>query len=381
MECLRVFHRDILTVRSHQWKYYVEPYSGCAFGCSYCLYYTSEAYIKRIMPQAGLLPALERDLMQMRHKQIVYIGATIDPYQTLERKTLYTRQILQCLIKHEIPVVILTKSPLIVRDADLLLDLHRGGYILVQFTVLTTNPTKACVLEPGAPPVAERLDAAACLARLGIPVHFHVSPIIPELYDGDELNATVKAIVDSGGLCIYSNILGMRHRNARLLFSSVARLSPTAAAVLGSTEYVCCTENCKNVYSPAFSRVYAEMSKLNRICSDTNIDFISEFIPGLDVFKAATFEQGIFRFGLPAVYQMAQVFDTFSERKTWGQFRAGIERRFAALDNEYLDLVKTFWDDGVLFDNTVISCDTAGSDRLYYRSDRLNLRETVLHWD
>ena len=38
MEHLNLFHRDVLTIRSHQWKYYVEPYSGCALQCTYCLY-------------------------------------------------------------------------------------------------------------------------------------------------------------------------------------------------------------------------------------------------------------------------------------------------------------------------------------------------------
>lgn len=380
MECLKVFHRDILTVRSHQWKYYVEPYSGCAFRCAYCLYYKSKTYVKRLAPRANLLLAVESDLAEMPRKQIVYIGATADPYQALERRTRWTRQILQRLIQHEIPVVILTKSPLILRDVDLLLEFHRRGHVMVQFTVLTTNREKAGVLEPGAPSVAKRLNAASLLARLGIPVHFHVSPVIPELYDGDELNRTVKAIADNGGRCIYSNILGMRHRNTRVFFDSVATLSQQAAATLRS-EYAAGGDNGKNVYSPVFGRVYNEMSKLHRICEDNHIDFICEFIPGLDVFRGATFEQGIFRFGLPAVYQMAQSFEAPFERKDWRQFRAAIETRFAAVDDEYLDLVKTFWDDGVLFENTAIACEMVGGRRLYYRSDKLNLHESVLTWD
>ncbi|MBZ5581944.1 MAG: radical SAM protein [Acidobacteriia bacterium] len=380
MECLKVFHRDILTVRSHQWKYYVEPYSGCAFQCAYCLYYGSESYIRRLRPQPDLLPAVERDLAAMPHKQIVYVGATADPYQALERKTRWTRQILQQLIAHDIPVVILTKSPLILRDADLLLELHRRRHVMVQFTVLTTNEDKARVLEPGAPTVAQRLDTASRLAGLGIPVHFHLSPVIPGLYDGDEMNATVRSIAGHGGRCIYSNILGMRTRNTDILFDAVARISPRAAAALAS-EYARGAANGKNVYSPVFGRVYREMARLNRICRDNHIAFISEFIPGLDVFDASTFEQGIFRFGLPAVYQMAGLFETPFERQGWERFRAGIRKRYAALDEEYLNLVKTFWDDGSLFENTAIACETANGDHLYYRSDRLNLRESVLTWD
>ena len=181
MEHLKLFHRDVLTVRSHQWKYYVEPYSGCAFQCTYCLYWESPAFVQRLHPPADLLNGLDRDLAAMRKKQIIYIGATIDPYQMLEKKVRATRQVLERLVERELPVVILTKSPLILRDLDLLLALNRKGLVLVQFTVLTTDEAKARVIERAAPSPAERLDAAAELTAAGIPVHFPLSPVIPGL--------------------------------------------------------------------------------------------------------------------------------------------------------------------------------------------------------
>ncbi len=127
MEHLKLFHRDVLTVRSHQWKYYVEPYSGCALQCTYCLYWESPAFVERLHPPEDLLPGVERDLAAMPKRQIVYIGSTIDPYQMLEKKVRATRQILERLVRRELPVVILTKSPLILRDLDLLLELNRRG--------------------------------------------------------------------------------------------------------------------------------------------------------------------------------------------------------------------------------------------------------------
>src|SRR5262245_19839604 len=163
MACLKLFHKDILTVRSHQWKYFVEPYSGCAFQCTYCLHWESDAYVKHLDPPGDLLPTLEQDLARMKKKQIIYIGATIDPYQLLERKLKITRQILTKLLEHELPVVILTKSPLILRDLDLLLEFQKRRQIMIQFTVLTTNERKARLLERAAPSVAQRLSAASQL--------------------------------------------------------------------------------------------------------------------------------------------------------------------------------------------------------------------------
>ena len=67
------------------------------------------------------------------------------------------------------------------------------------------------------------------------------------------------------------------------------------------------------------------MSELRGICRDNHIDFICEFIPGLDVFDPARFERGIFRFGLPAVYQMARLFETPPARKHWAGFSQALQ--------------------------------------------------------
>ena len=381
MEHLTLFHRDVLTVRSHQWKYYVEPYAGCALQCTYCLYWKSPDFLGDLLPPENLLQGVEKDLAAMPKKQIVYIGATVDPYQMLEKKVRSTRQLLERMVCRELPVVILTKSPLILRDLDLLVELNRRGLVLVQFTVLTTNEAKARVIERSAPAVGDRLRAAAELAAAGIPVHFHLSPVIPGLYDDGELHATVRAIAGHGGQCIYSNILGMRHLNTKVWFDSVAKLSLRGAEETRSA-YSRTGDPGKNVYSPDVDLIYDEMLRLRGICQDNRIDFICEFIPGLDIFDPARFEQGVFRFGLPAVYQMARHFEASSERKYWAGFREALGRHYQALDDEYLGLVKQFWEDGQLFENTTIGSDIVDGQRAYFQTDRLQLaRDSVLAWD
>lgn len=381
MRHLKLFHRDVLTLRSHQWKYYVEPYSGCALQCTYCLYWESPAFVERLNPPADLLQGIELDLAAMLRKQIVYIGATIDPYQALEKKLLTTRQILERLLEHELPVVILTKSPLILRDMDLLLELNRRGLALVQFTVLTTDEAKARAIERAAPSVAQRLEAAATLSAAGIPVHFHLSPVIPGLYSVGELNDTVRAIADHGGRCIYSNILGMRHLNTGVWLDSLKKL-PLAVAEGTRACYVDEGDSAKNVFSPKTAVIYDEMSRLRDICLHNGVDFICEFIPGLNAFDASRFEEGIFRYGLPTVYQMFQLFDGQSGRQRWAPFAAALRDRYAAVDDEYLAVLKEFWDNGQLFENTTITSDVTEGERMYVRIGRLQLAtESVLAWD
>ena len=381
MRYLKLFHRDVLTVRSHQWKYYVEPYSGCALQCTYCLYWDSPAFVQRLQPPDDLVETVDRDLAAMSRKQIIYIGATIDPYQLLEKKTQATRRILERIVARDMPVVILTKSPLILRDLDLLTALADKGLVMVQFTVLTTDAAKARVIERAAPAPAQRLDAAAQLRAAGIPVHVHLSPVIPGLYADGELERTVAAIAAHGGECVYSNILGMRQSNTKVWSDSMARL-PAAVAERTRGAYDRVGDPGKNVYSPDIDLIHHEMSKLAAICQDNRIDFICEFIPGLDSFQPARFEQGIFRFGLPTVYQMIPVLDAAPENRRWGAFSEALRRRFTALDDEYLDLVKSLWDDGQLFENTRIGTDFSGGERVYFSTDRLQLaRDSVLAWD
>jgi DNA repair photolyase len=380
MEHLKLFHRDVLTVRSHQWKYYVEPYSGCALQCTYCLYWESPAFVQCLMPPPGLLDGVDRDLASMRKTQIVYIGATIDPYQLLERKVRATRGILERLARRGIPVIILTKSPLILRDIDLLHELNRTGRVLVQFTVLTTNEAKARTIERAAPAVAERLRAASELTAAGIPVHFHLSPVIPGLYEDGEMEATVAALAAHGGECVYSNILGMRQLNTAVWFDSVAKL-PSAVADRTRSAYTRVGDPEKNVYSPNVDVILGEMSRLQAICLQTGIDFICEFIPGLDAFEPARFERGIFRFGLPTVYQMLPLFPAPGVPQRWDEFSETIRGRFAAVDEEYLTFVKTLWDSGELFENTPMGTEMVGGNRVYFRTDTLHLERDVMAWD
>jgi DNA repair photolyase len=381
MKYLKVFHRDILTVRSHQWKYYVEPYTACPFKCTYCLYWQSGANVTNPRPPGDLLPAVNADIATMSKKQIVYIGATIDPYQDLEKTVHSTRQILRTLAEHEIPVVILTKSPLILRDLDLLQEFNKWHSLLVQFTLLTTNQSKVQVLERGAPSAEERLNAASKLASCGIPIHFHLSPVIPGLYETGELDATVRAIADHGGQCVYSNILGMRYRNTGVFFESMEKLKPGAAERIRS-EYKRNGETNKNVYSPSLDFIRAEMSVLRDVCCRNKIDFICEFMPGLDAYEPSRFERGIFQFGLPAVYQMMRLFDGSSERMDWRCFSRKIMKQFNAIDNEYLGLLSAFWDNGQLFDNTIIGNEIVDGKRVYFRTKQMHsARGKVLSWD
>src|SRR5207249_674899 len=148
-------------------------------------------------------------------------------------------------------------------------------------------------------------------------------------------------------------------------FDSVEKLS-SGVAERTSLAYTRTGDPDKNVYSPEIDLIHEEMSRLRRICADNHVDFICEFIPRLDLFDPPRFEQGIFRFGLPTVYQMARAFEASPGRQYWAGFSEALKRRFEAVDDEYMSLVKEFWDSGQLFENTTIGNDVVDGQRAHF---------------
>ena len=123
------------------------------------------------------------------------------------------------------------------------------------------------------------------------------------------------------------------------------------------------------------------MSGLRDKCEQSKIDFICEFMPDLDLFDPRRFEEGMFRHGLPTVYQMTRMFDDL-QAECWASFLAKLEARFPALDEEYRELLKGFWEDGQLFENTRIGGKLIDGQRIYRKvSDPIYAHDSIMAWD
>lgn len=160
-------------------KYTLNPYTGCGHRCLYC-------YISSFIPRAfevreksPFLHLLERDLREREENLYISLSNSSDPYPPIERERKLTRKILALCMEQKVPVLILTKSSLVLRDADLLSSMNAA----VSITVTTPDDGKARKLEPGAPPSRERIAAIVALAARGIPTILRIDPIIPGIND------------------------------------------------------------------------------------------------------------------------------------------------------------------------------------------------------
>jgi DNA repair photolyase len=113
----------------------------------------------------------------------VALSGVTDPYQPVERRLGVTRGCLEVLARRRNPVIVITKSDLVVRDIDILVEMAGWNGVLVQVSVTTLDADLARRMEPRAAPPQRRLDAIERLAAAGIPVGVLASPIVPGLTD------------------------------------------------------------------------------------------------------------------------------------------------------------------------------------------------------
>ena len=176
-------------------RWNLNPYRGCFHACAYCYARPTHEYfgfgagtdferkifIKRRAP-ALLEQAFRR--RSWRGELIVFSGVT-DCYQPLEAAWRLTRGCLEVCASFRKPASIITKSPLIRRDVDVLVALAREAEVSVSFSIPFLDEQIARIIEPGAPTIRRRFDTMAILAKAGVPVGIGVAPIIPGLNDSD----------------------------------------------------------------------------------------------------------------------------------------------------------------------------------------------------
>lgn len=188
--------RSILSP-SRVYTHAVNPYTGCAHGCTYCY----ARFMKRVTGHREAwgefvdvkvnAPALLEKEIRRKKKGKVWVSGVCDPYQPLEAQYLLTRRCLEILARHRWPVVIQTKSPLVLRDLDILsgaVDFEVG------LSIGTADDHIRQLFEPCAPPIGERILALERLHDAGIRTYAMVAPVLP---GAEGLAELLKGRIDS----------------------------------------------------------------------------------------------------------------------------------------------------------------------------------------
>jgi DNA repair photolyase len=173
----------------------INPYRGCEHGCVYCFARPTHAYLglspgldfeSKLFMKPNAPELLERELSAPGYvPKVIAIGTNTDPYQPIERRHQIMRRILEVLERSGHPVGIVTKSALVVRDADILARMAKRNLAKVAISVTTLDPVLARTMEPRCSTPARRLEALKKLSEAGIPTTVMVAPVIPALNDSE----------------------------------------------------------------------------------------------------------------------------------------------------------------------------------------------------
>ncbi len=179
---VREIEAKTILSKSRIYDYALNAYVGCQHNCLYCYAKFMRRFTGHREPWGAFVDVkinapelLEREVRRKRQGR-VWISGVCDAYQPLEKKYRLTRRCLAALVERGWPVTIQTKSPLVVRDIDLL---KRSTNSEVGFTITTADEKVRRIFEPGAPPIAARIKALKALHAEGIGTFVMVAPLLP----------------------------------------------------------------------------------------------------------------------------------------------------------------------------------------------------------
>jgi len=190
-------------------RYSLNPYRGCLHGCSYCYARNSHEYLGF---NAGLdfetKIVVKHDAAQLFREflssdkwspEVVAFSGVTDCYQPAERQFRLTRQCLEVALECRLPVGIVTKNALVVRDLDLLREMASLRLVHVNVSVTTLDSELARIMEPRTSIPTARLRAIQTLSAAGVPTRVMVAPIIPGLNDS-EIPSILEAAKAAGAI-------------------------------------------------------------------------------------------------------------------------------------------------------------------------------------
>ena len=165
-------------------------YRGCSHNCQYCYarkshkYLNSKKFESKIFVKKNIGEILEKELKRDRTGgKFINIGGVCDTYQPAEKKYQLMPGILKILIKYKQPVIISTKSDLILRDIELIDQLAHHARVNIAVTITSDNDEISSKVEPGASLPEARWNILQEFSKTKTSIGFHFFPILPFLSD------------------------------------------------------------------------------------------------------------------------------------------------------------------------------------------------------
>jgi DNA repair photolyase len=207
----------------------VNPYRGCSHACLYCFARPTHEYLdldagrdfeKEIIVKVNVPEVLRAELARPSWAGgHIAMGTNTDPYQWVEGRYRLMRGIWEAMRDFANPCSILTKSPLLLRDKDLLLEVAERTQVSACLSVPTLEEKAWRATEPHTPHPRARLEAVAELNRIGIPTGILIAPLMPGINDQPEqVRRIVELATEAGAVHIGGQTLFLRGSVREIFF-------------------------------------------------------------------------------------------------------------------------------------------------------------------
>ena len=274
-------------------RYSINPYNGCEFACTYC---DSRSHKYHLQPEFDQIIYVKNDVGAMLDKRlsqartllsdVVVIGGTCDAYQPVEGKYRNTQQCLEVLLKHHYPVIISTKSNLILRDLDILSRIAEDTWCTIGITITTGDERLARFLEPGAPSSEERFSTVREIKERCPEIQTGVNfiPIVPFLCDSEEnLKQVVAGTSEAGAdFLLFGGGMTLRDNQALWFMKRLSEEFPHLAEEYEELYQGGCTaeEGYQGRYEPQKSYLKQTHKKMFSLCQEYRLNFrLRRYIP------------------------------------------------------------------------------------------------------
>jgi DNA repair photolyase len=187
-------------------RWTINPYRGCSHACVYCFARPTHTYLdmdagrdfeREIVVKVNAPEVLRAELAKPSWRgEHVAMGTNTDPYQWVEGRYKLMRGIWEALRDFANPCSVLTKSPLLLRDLDVMLEIAQVTDIAANLSIPTMDEKPWRASEPHTPSPRARMEAVAELNRAGIPAGILVAPLMPGINDDPR---QVERILEAAG--------------------------------------------------------------------------------------------------------------------------------------------------------------------------------------
>ncbi|MEY2459106.1 MAG: hypothetical protein QOG30_936, partial [Acidimicrobiaceae bacterium] len=234
--------------------------------CAYCFSRPTHAYLdlnigedfdRKIVVKVNAVERVRAELHPRKWAgDAIAMGTNTDPYQRCEGKYRLTQGIIEALVERANPFSILTKSTLVLRDLDLLVEASKRSDVRVNFSIGTLDETVWRATEPGTPHPRQRVKAVAALNEAGVRCGVLMAPILPGLSDEPEqLAEVVRACKEAGAVSITPVLLHLGSGTKEVFYERIGEFRPELLPMY------------RRMYD---SRKYAPKADRDRITSTAN---------------------------------------------------------------------------------------------------------------